>query len=140
VVSRSQKLGDPLIVFIPRFAFDTTKRSLTVAAAGAVQEASRLLWRVGDLTAEGNTGTFTLKPGHHTLEFAAVRQLRFKAYGAQRYVHGDGAPPLQLSGLGATTNRTFDESGKETNGTGSPTLRPVTNWQSASSAEVRFHR
>jgi Tc toxin complex TcA C-terminal TcB-binding domain/PKD domain len=126
VVSRSQKLGDPLIVFIPRFTFDTTKRSLTAAAAGAVQEASRLLWRVGDLTAEGNTATFTLKPGHHTLEFAAVRQLRFKAYGGQRYVNGDGAPPLQLSGLGATTNRTFDESGKETNGTGSPTL-PVRN-------------
>ena len=39
----------------------------------------------------------------------------------------DAAPPLPLSGLGTTTNRTFDESGKETNGTGSPTPRPARN-------------
>ena len=122
VVSRRQKLGDPLIVFLPRFTFDTTTRSLTISAGGAVQEASRMLWRVGDLTAEGNAATFMLKPGHHTLEFAAVRKLRFRAYGRQRYVNGDGVPPLPLSGLGAATNRTFDASGKETNGTGSPTL------------------
>jgi hypothetical protein len=49
-----------------------------------------------------------------------VRKLRYKAYGNQRYVQGDAVPPLPLSGLSATTNRTFDESGKETNGTGPP--------------------
>ena len=36
---------------------------------------------VGDLTAEGNTATFNLKPGHYTLEFAAVRNLRSRANG-----------------------------------------------------------
>ena len=127
MVSRHQKLGDPLIVFLPTFTFDTTKKSLTVAAGGALQHASRMVWRVGDLTAEGNTATFNLKPGHYTLEFAAVRNLRFRAYGAQRYINGAGTPPLALSGLGATTNRTFDGSGKETNGTGSPTPLPARN-------------
>jgi hypothetical protein len=127
VVSRSQKLGDPLIVFLRRFTFDPTNRSLTVAAAGAVQDASRLLWRVGDLTAEGNVATFTLKPGHHTLEFAAVRHLHFRTYGKQRYVNGGDAPPLALSGLGVTTNRRFDERGKEINGTGGLTPVPGRN-------------
>jgi hypothetical protein len=127
VVSRTRKLGDPLIVFLPRFSFDTTARTLTIAAAGGLQETSLMLWRVGDLTAEGRSATFTLKPGHHTLEFAAVRQLRFRAYGRQRYLDGDTAPALPLSGLGATTNRTFDASGKETNGTGSPTPLPARN-------------
>ena len=126
VVSRSQRLGDPLIVFLPSFTFDPTNRSLTVSAGGAVQDASRLLWRVGDLTGEGNA-TFALKPGHHTLEFAAVRHLRFRTYSKQRYGNGADAPPLPLSGLGATTNRTFDEAGKETNGTGAPTPRPARN-------------
>lgn len=32
-----------------------------------------------------------------------------------------------MSGLGATTNRTFDESGKETNGSGLPTPLPARN-------------
>jgi hypothetical protein len=127
VVSRSRKLGDPLIVFLPRFTFDTTQRSLTVTAGGDIQKASRMLWRAGDLTAVGSSATFPLKPGHHTLEFAAVRQLRFRAYGAQRYLNGDGTAPLPLSGLGATTNRTFDENGKETSGTGSPTPSPARN-------------
>ena len=127
VVSRTQKLGDPLIVFLPRFTFDPTRRALTVAAGGDIQQTSRMLWRVGDLTAEGSAGTFTLKPGHHTLEFAAVRHLRFRSYGRQRYVDGGGARPLPLSGLGATTNRTFDESGKETNGSGLPTPLPARN-------------
>ena len=120
LVSRNQKLGDPLIVFLPRFTFDTTAKSLTITTGGAVQQAGRILWRVGDLTAEGNSATFTLKPGHHTLDFAAVRKLNFKAYGAQRYVNG--VAPLPLGGLNATTNRTFDENGKETNGTGTPPL------------------
>jgi hypothetical protein len=127
VVSRTQKLGDPLIVLPPRFTFDTTKKSLTVAASGAVQEAGRVLWRARTRMVEGPSATFKLKPGHYTLELVAVRKLRFRAYGTQRYVQGDAVPPLPLSGLSATTNRTFDESGKETNGTGSPTPRPARN-------------
>jgi Tc toxin complex TcA C-terminal TcB-binding domain/PKD domain len=127
VVSRTQKLGAPLVVLPPRLMFDTANRSLRVAANGAVQEASRLLWRVGDLTAEGDAATFKLKPGHYSLEFVAARKLRFRAYGTQRYVHGDAVPPLPLSGMAASTNRTFDENGKETNGTGSPTPRPARN-------------
>jgi hypothetical protein len=127
VVSRTQKLGDPLIVFLPRFTFDQANRSLTVSAGGAIQDASRLLWRVEELTAEGNAATFRLKPGHYTLEFAAVRRLRFRTYGKQRYVNGGDAPPLPLSGLGVATNRRFDESGKETNGTGAPTPVPARN-------------
>jgi hypothetical protein len=54
------------------------------------------------------------------LDFAAVRKLNFRAYGAQRYVKD--LAPLPLLGLSATTNRTFDENGKETNGTGTPPL------------------
>jgi hypothetical protein len=123
VISRNQKLGDPLIVW-PRVTFDTTTKTITFTPDGAVQEAGRMLWRVGDASAEGNSATFTLKPGHYTLDFAAVRRLNFRAYGAQRYVNG--ATPLPLRGLNATTNRTFDENGAETNGTGTPPL-PVRN-------------
>jgi hypothetical protein len=49
-----------------------------------------------------------------------VRKLNFRAYGAQRYVKSSA--PLPLQGLSATTNRTFNENGQETNGTGSPPL------------------
>jgi hypothetical protein len=80
-----------------------------------VQQASRILWRVGGVSAEGSSATFSLKLGHYTLELAAVRKLNFRAYGAQRYVNG--ATPLPLSGLSATTNRIFNEDGKEINGT-----------------------
>ncbi|MGH7463195.1 MAG: PKD domain-containing protein, partial [Longimicrobiales bacterium] len=120
VVSRDQKLGDPLIIFLPRVTFDATSKAITITTGGAVQQAGRMLWRVGDQTAEGNSATFTLKPGHYTLDFAAVRKLNFRAYGAQRFVNG--ATPLPLRGFNATTNRTFDENGKETNGTGIPPL------------------
>ena len=123
VVSRNQKLGDPLIIW-PRIAFDSAAKTITITTGGAVQEAGRMLWRVGDLSAEGNSATFTLKPGNYILDFAAVRKLNFKAYGAQRYVKD--LAPLPLQGLSATTNRTFDENGKETNGTGTPPL-PVRN-------------
>ena len=120
VVSRDQKLGDPLIVHLPGVNFDTTARTITITTGGAVLQAGRILWRVGDLTAEGNSATFALKPGNYTLEFAAVRSLNFKAYSAQRYVND--LTPLSLRGLNATTNRTFDQDGVETNGTGTPQL------------------
>jgi hypothetical protein len=68
--------------------------------------------------------TFTLKPGNYTLDFAAVRKLNFRAYGARRFVNG--AAPLPLRGLSATTSRTFDLNDNETNGTGAPPL-PVRN-------------
>lgn len=120
-VSRTLKLGDPLIVRPHQFNFDPAAKTLTITTGGAVQQAGRLLWRVGALTAEGNRATFTLKPGHYTLDFAVVRKLNFKAYGAQRYVRGADSL-LPLSGLSATTNRTFDENGVETNGAGTPPL------------------
>jgi hypothetical protein len=123
VVSRNQKLGDPLIIW-PRIAFDATTKTVTITTGGAVSQAGRMLWRVGDLTAEGNSASFALKPGNYILDFAAVRKLNFKAYGAQRYVKD--MAPLPLLGLSATTNRTFDENGAETNGTGTPPL-PVRN-------------
>lgn len=118
-VSRTQKLGEPLIVR-PRFGFDTTTKILTLTTVGAVQQAGRLLWRIGERMAEGNSATFTLKPGHYLLDFAAVRKLNFRLYAAQRYIN-DSAP-LPLIGFSGTTNRTFDDSGKETNGTGTPSL------------------
>jgi hypothetical protein len=123
VVSRNQKLGDPLIIQ-PRIGFDTTAKTVTIITTGGVSQAGRMLWRVGDLTAEGNSASFALKPGNYILDFAAVRKLNFKAYGAQRYVKD--LAPLPLQGLGATTNRTFNENGAETNGTGTPPL-PVRN-------------
>jgi Tc toxin complex TcA C-terminal TcB-binding domain/PKD domain len=123
VVSRNQKLGDPLIIQ-PRIGFDTTAKTVTIITTGAVQQAGRMLWRVGDLTAEGNSASFALKPGNYILDFAAVRKLNFKAYGAQRYVRESGSLPLQ--GFSAATNRTFNENGAETNGTGTPPL-PVRN-------------
>jgi hypothetical protein len=123
VVSRNQKLGDPLIIW-PRIAFDTTAKTINITTGGAVQQAGRMLWRVGDQTAEGNSASFALKPGNYVLDFAAVRKLNFKAYGAQRYVKD--LAPLPLQGLSATTNRTFDDNGAETNGAGTPPL-PVRN-------------
>ena len=122
-VSRNQKLGDPLIVW-PRIAFDTTAKTIKIITDGAVQQAGRMLWRVGDASTDGTSATFSLKPGHYSLDFAAVRKLNFRAYGAQRYVK-DSAP-LPLQGLSAATNRTFDENGTETNGTGAPP-RPARN-------------
>ena len=129
-VSRNHKLGDPLIVHLPRFTFDTTAQTLiittgtlTITTGGAVQEAGRILWRVGDLTAEGNSATFTLKPGHYTLDFAAVRRLNFRAYAAQRFVKD--LAPLPLQGFSATTNRTFDQNGNEIR-RGTPPL-PIRN-------------
>jgi hypothetical protein len=119
VVSRNQKLGDPLIIW-PRIGFDATAKKVTITTGGAVQQAGRMLWRVGDLTAEGNSASFALKPGNYILDFAAVRKLNFKAYGAQRYVKG--LAPLPLQGLRATTNRTFNENGAETNGTAAQPL------------------
>ncbi len=50
-----------------------------------------MLWRVGDVSAEGNSATFTLKPGNYTLDFAAVRKLNFRAYSAQRYIKDFGS-------------------------------------------------
>jgi hypothetical protein len=124
-VSRTLKLGDPLIVHPQQFNFDTAARALSITAGGAVQQAGRILWRVGVLTAEGDSASFTLKPGHYILDFAAVRKLNFKGYGAQRYVNGADAL-LPLSGLSATSNRTFNENGEETNGAGTPPL-PIRN-------------
>jgi hypothetical protein len=123
VVSRNQKLGEPLII-CPRIGFDTTAKTVTVITTGAVSQAGRMLWRVGDLSAEGNSASFALKPGNYVLDLAAVRKLNFKAYGAQRYVKD--LVPLPLGGFSATTNRTFDENDAETNGTGTPPL-PVRN-------------
>ena len=119
-VSRNQKLGDPLIIGLPRFTLNPTTKAITITTGGSVQQAGRILWRVGDLSAEGNSATFTLKPGNYTLDFAAVRKLNFRAYGARRFVNG--AAPLPLRGLSATTNRTFDLNDNETNGTGAPPL------------------
>jgi hypothetical protein len=119
-VSRSLKLGDPLIVTPSRFTFDPATKTITIGTGGAVQQAGRMLWRVGDITAEGNSATFKLKPGNYILEFAAVRKLNFRAYGDQRFVNGSA--PLPLRGFSATTNRTFDLNGAETNGTGTPAL------------------
>ena len=123
-VSRRVVLGGPLIVTVPRFTFDTTAQTLTVSAGGALTDAARLLWRVGELTDQGGEATFRLKPGHYVLDFAAIRKLNYRVYGTQRYVNG--ATPLALSGFRAATNRTFDDEGKETNGTGQPPL-PVRN-------------
>jgi hypothetical protein len=61
---------------------------------------------VGEVSAEGNSAIFTLKPGNYILNFAAVRKLNFRAYGAQRYIKG--LPRLALSRFKATTNCTFE--------------------------------
>jgi hypothetical protein len=122
VVSRSHKLGDPLIIYIPGVTFDTTTKRVSITTGGAVQQAGRMVWRVGNVAAEGNAPTFALKPGLYTVDFAAVRRLNFRAYGSQRYVKG--LAPLPLQGLSAMTNRTFDMNGNETNGIGTPVLPP----------------
>lgn len=122
VVSRNQILGDPLIVYAPSVSFNATSKTISVAMAGAIEQAGRMVWRVGAESAEGASPTFALKPGLYTLDFAAFRKLNFRAYGSQRYVRG--LAPLPLEGLSATTNRTFDANGNETNGSGSPTLPP----------------
>lgn len=120
VVSRNTKLGDPLIIYVPGVAFNATSKTISVTMAGAVQQAGRMVWRIGDESAEGASPTFALKPGLYTLDFAAVRKLNFRTYSSQRYVKG--LAPLPLEGLSATTNRTFDANGIETNGSGNPPL------------------
>jgi hypothetical protein len=120
VVSRDRILGDPLVVSLPGVTFNTPDKTITITTGGAIQQAVRMFWRVGDATAEGSSAIFSLKPGHYTLDFVAVRRLNFRGYSAQRYVR-DSAP-LPLIGLSATTNRTFDEIGQETNGIGTPSL------------------
>ena len=107
-------MGDPLIIWLNQVKFDSAARTITFITGGDVSQAGRILWRVGTATAEGNVATFSLKPGHYILDFAAVRKLNFRAYGAQRYVKK--LAPLPLLGLSATTNRTFDADGNETNG------------------------
>jgi hypothetical protein len=119
VVSRTKQLGEPLFINLNRVSV-TPEKTLKFDAGGAVQQASRILWRVGGVSAEGSSAIFSLKPGNYTLDFAAVRRLNFKAYSAQRYVKN--LAPLPLQGLSATTNRTFNENGSETNGAGTPPL------------------
>jgi hypothetical protein len=120
VVSRNHELGDPLIINLPEVTLDATSKMISITTTGAVEQAGRMVWRIGDASAEGDSPSFALKPGLYTLDFAAVRKLNFRAYGSQRYVKG--LPPLPLEGLSATTNRIFDADGNETNGTGDPTL------------------
>jgi hypothetical protein len=120
MVPRTQKLGDPLVIHAHRVAFDATTKAMTFSTGGAVQQAARMLWRVGELSAEGSSATFALKPGNYILDFAALRQLTGKVYSTQRYVKD--LTPLPLTGFSVTTNRTFDETGTETNGTGMPPL------------------
>jgi hypothetical protein len=133
-VSRAQKVGDPLIV-LPGITFDPASKRISLTTSGAVPEAGRLLWRVGDASAEGNGATFMLEPGHYTLDFVAVRQLSFRAYSTQRYIAN--AAPLRLIGLSATTDRTFDPNsmGTGTNGNelsrrlfGSGEISPEDEW------------
>jgi hypothetical protein len=119
VVSRTRQLGEPLFINMNRISI-TPGKTIKFDAGGAVQQASRTLWRVDGVSAEGNNATFTLKRGNYTLDFTAVRKLNFRAYGAQRYFKD--SVPLPLQGFTATTNRTFDEHGNETNGTGTPPL------------------
>jgi hypothetical protein len=120
-VSRNLKLGDPLIIS-PRLAFDPVAKAITLGTGGAVALAGRLMWRVGDLVAEGNTASFKLKPGNYVVEFAAVRRLNCRVYSSQRFFNS--AAVLLLRGLSIATNRTFDLNGIETNGTGTPPLPP----------------
>ena len=71
------------------------------------------------MSAEGNSATFNLKPGNYILDFAAVRKLNFIAFAANAMSRSGAAA---AAGLTATTNRTFNENGDETNGTGTPPL------------------
>jgi hypothetical protein len=75
---------------------------------------------VDGVSAEGLSATFNLKPGNYVLDLVAVRKLNFKAYCGQRHV--TSSAPIPLTGLTGTTNRTFNENGDETNGTGTPPL------------------
>jgi hypothetical protein len=49
-----------------------------ITTGGAIQQAGRMLSRVGDVSAEGNSATFSLKPGNYTLDFAVMKQRRWR--------------------------------------------------------------
>ena len=119
-VSRTNRLGEPLFVTLNRVTL-TPEKLIKFEAGGMVQQASRILWRVGQVFAEGNSATFKLKPGNYVAELVTVRKLSFKAYCRQRH-RVKPSNPIPLAGLSGTTNRTFDENGNETNGTGNPPL------------------
>lgn len=120
IVSRTSQLLPPLAVF-PSLRRDTGATGVPPGqvrvVASIAQPAGETLaarWRLRNGPAfKGESISFNLKPGEHTLLLSATHVLRARVHGRQRF---QPEKVLEMSGLSFTSNRRFDEDGKETTG------------------------
>jgi hypothetical protein len=122
-VSRNHRLIPPVTAF-PSLTRDTTSADIpsghtriVALALAADDDAVTAIWRLGDQSGrKGKSASFDLKPGRYTVHFTAIRTLKARMYGKQRYITG---PLFDFSGLSLTTNRRFDLNGADITGVGS---------------------
>jgi hypothetical protein len=138
VVSRQQIVLPPCIA-IPVLQPTVVggKARIQPALQGPSGESLAVIWRIDGEAPDsgGDPVTFTLDPGRYVLRFYAIRPLKARFYGQQRY---DPVTPLALDGLHLATNRTFDvTTGNETTASvntfgqhvfGGATLSPIDRW------------
>jgi hypothetical protein len=121
-VSRDHRSTLPLTAF-PSLSRDTNTTDLkpretrvaAVCTAGAGETVTALWTLTGGASLRGDRVTFDLKPGKYSLKFTAVRTLQTRAYCKQRFTPEKLLP---MTSLTLTSNRTFDEKGAQTTGTG----------------------
>ena len=148
VVSRSHADGlKPPVTAFPTITRDQTSTNIPAGHTRIVGETNAATddpvivnWRVSDQAGfKGNSATFDLQSGDHTLFFSAVRPLKARAYSTQRHVT---EPVFDFGGLSLTSNRRFDQNGTEITGVtpnpqpnlvakhlfGNGALSPVDEW------------
>jgi hypothetical protein len=113
-VSRTQTLTAPLTAF-PSFApappGQTGIRASTNARDG---EDVAVIWRADqDPFARGSETSLNLLPGKHLVLFTAIRKLRGRVYGRQRFLPDRSLP---FEGVRLSTNRVFELDSTETTG------------------------
>jgi len=130
-ISRDHRPTLPLTVF-PALSRDPNTSGLEpgrtrVAAAVTVDSSDAIstVWTLaGQDTRRGSRVTFDLKPGKYSLNFTAVRTLQTRAFCKQRFTPEKVLP---MQSLALSSNRTFDEKGEQTTGTGdNPPANPFT--------------
>jgi hypothetical protein len=130
-ISRDRRSTLPLTAF-PSLSRDPNATGLepghTRVAASATADSGDAItaaWMLaGQAALRGNRVTFDLQPGKYSLNFTAVRTLQTRAYCKQRFTPEKLLP---MTSLTVTSNRTFDENGAQTTGTGDhPPANPFT--------------
>jgi hypothetical protein len=141
IVSRTSQLLPPLAVF-PSLRRDT---GATDVPPGHVRVVASIAQPAGETLAarwslrngpalKGESVSFDLKPGEHTLLLSATRALRARVHGRQRFLPEN---VLVMSGLSFASNRRFDEGGKETTGIApQPAANPLTSHLFAPETEI----